>query len=77
MFLEIECEGVGWIYLARDRDPWWVLMKTVTIHLVVWKAGNSAEKEEENFPKVRTKEDVVNNILTTLSLSLLLLYYYI
>jgi hypothetical protein len=27
--MEIGLEGVGWIYLARDREKWWGVVNTV------------------------------------------------
>jgi hypothetical protein len=25
---ELECEGMHWIYLAKDRDKWWAHVTT-------------------------------------------------
>jgi hypothetical protein len=27
--METGCEGVDWIRMARDKDQWWTLVKTV------------------------------------------------
>jgi hypothetical protein len=30
-----ECEDVGWIYLAQDRDQWWAFVNTVVnLHVI-------------------------------------------
>jgi hypothetical protein len=28
MFIEVECDGVHWIYLAQDGDRWLVVLNT-------------------------------------------------
>jgi hypothetical protein len=28
-FQEVECRGMGWIFLVQNRDRWWALVNAV------------------------------------------------